>query len=97
MNSEITIRSETNDNIRAIATDDQSVPGLEDQQPHRTVHYRGAPRRQGPHPMLVAEVDGRVIGHIAFSPVIRTAHRTGTDFGPFSVLPKYQRQGIGKA
>ena len=47
---------------------------------------------------LDAEVDGRVVGHIAFSPVAisdRTRHWYG--LGPVSVLPEYQRQGIGKA
>ena len=47
---------------------------------------------------LVAEVDGRVVGHIAFSPI---AISDGTDnwygLGPVSVLPMYQRMGIGKA
>lgn len=47
---------------------------------------------------LVAEVDGRVVGHIAFSPV---AVSDGSDrwygLGPVSVLPAYQRLGIGKA
>jgi putative acetyltransferase len=47
---------------------------------------------------LVAEVDGRVVGHIAFSPV---AISDGTEdwfgLGPVSVLPEYQRRGIGKA
>jgi len=47
---------------------------------------------------LVAVVDGRVVGHIAFSPV---AVSDGTDnwygLGPVSVLPEYQRRGIGKA
>jgi putative acetyltransferase len=47
---------------------------------------------------LVAEVDGRVIGHIAFSPVT-ISDGTGNWYGlgPVSVLPAYQRQGIGKA
>ncbi|MGE5266874.1 MAG: GNAT family N-acetyltransferase [Deltaproteobacteria bacterium] len=47
---------------------------------------------------LVAELDGRVIGHIAFSPVT-ISDGTGDWYGlgPVSVLPKYQRQGIGKA
>lgn len=47
---------------------------------------------------LVAEVDGAVVGHIAFSPVA-IADGTGDWYGlgPVSVLPKYQRQGIGKA
>ena len=47
---------------------------------------------------LVAEVDGRVVGHIAFSPV-SISDGTGNWYGlgPVSVLPEYQRQGIGKA
>jgi len=47
---------------------------------------------------LVAEIDGRVVGHIAFSPVT-ISDGTGNWYGlgPVSVLPEYQRQGIGKA
>ena len=47
---------------------------------------------------LVAEMDGRVIGHIAFSPVtISDGTSNWYGLGPVSVLPVYQRQGIGKA
>ena len=47
---------------------------------------------------LVAEVDGRVVGHIAFSPVaISDGTKNWYGLGPVSVLPKYQRRGIGKA
>jgi putative acetyltransferase len=47
---------------------------------------------------LVAELDGRVIGHIALSPVaISEGTRNWYGLGPVSVLPEYQRQGIGKA
>jgi putative acetyltransferase len=47
---------------------------------------------------LVAEVDGRVVGHIAFSPVaISDGTRNWYGLGPVSVLPEYQRRGIGKA
>ena len=47
---------------------------------------------------LVAEVDARVIGHIAFSPVtISDGTQNWYGLGPVSVLPAYQRQGIGKA
>lgn len=47
---------------------------------------------------LVAEVEGRVVGHIAFSPVaISDGTRNWYGLGPVSVLPQYQRQGIGKA
>jgi len=47
---------------------------------------------------LVAELDGRVIGHIAFSPVtISDGTRNWYGLGPVSVLPECQRKGIGKA
>ena len=47
---------------------------------------------------LVAEADGGVIGHIAFSPVtISDGTPNWYGLGPVSVLPAYQRQGIGKA
>ena len=47
---------------------------------------------------LVAEMDGRIIGHIAFSPVnISDGTRNWYGLGPVSVLPEYQRKGIGKA
>lgn len=47
---------------------------------------------------LVAEVDGRVVGHIAFSPVtISDGTPNWYGLGPISVLPEYHRQGIGKA
>jgi putative acetyltransferase len=46
---------------------------------------------------LVAEIDGRVVGHIAFSPVtISDGSKNWYGLGPVSVLPDYQRQGIGK-
>ena len=47
---------------------------------------------------LVAEVDGLVVGHIAFSPMkISDGTMNWYGLGPVSVLPKHQRQGIGKA
>lgn len=47
---------------------------------------------------LVAELDGRVVGHVAFSPVtISDGTRDWYGLGPVSVLPDFQRQGIGKA
>jgi len=47
---------------------------------------------------LVAEIDGRVVGHIAFSPVtISDGSLNWYGLGPVSVLPEYQRQGIGKS
>jgi putative acetyltransferase len=47
---------------------------------------------------LVAESNGRVVGHVAFSPVnISDGTRNWYGLGPISVLPDYQRQGIGMA
>lgn len=47
---------------------------------------------------LVAEVDDRVVGHIAFSPItISDGTPDWYGLGPVSVLPAYQRMGIGKA
>ena len=46
---------------------------------------------------LVAEVDGLVVGHIAFSPVTFTDSTKGWyGLGPVSVRPDFQRKGIGK-
>jgi putative acetyltransferase len=47
---------------------------------------------------LVAEVGGQVVGHIAFSPVtISDGSLNWYGLGPISVLPEYQKQGIGKS
>ena len=47
---------------------------------------------------LVAERAGQVVGHIAFSPVTIADGTPGwCGLGPVSVLPAYQRQGIGSA
>jgi putative acetyltransferase len=47
---------------------------------------------------LVAEIDGHIVGHIAFSPVtISDGTKDWYGLGPVSVLPDYQKQGIGKA
>jgi len=47
---------------------------------------------------LVAEVDGRVVGHIAFSPVSMSDGTKGWyGLGPVSVHPEYQCRGVGKA
>jgi putative acetyltransferase len=47
---------------------------------------------------LVADVDGRVVGHIAFSPVTISDGTQGWyGLGPISVIPEYQRKGIGQS
>ena len=49
---------------------------------------------------LVAELDGRVVGHILFSPLRfepELPPMTGIALGPLGVVPELQRQGIGSA
>jgi putative acetyltransferase len=45
---------------------------------------------------LVAEVDGQVVGHILFSPVV-SAGAEGLGLGPMAVTPDQQRRGVGGA
>ena len=47
---------------------------------------------------LVATADGRIVGHILFSPVTIESEGKeirGMGLAPMAVLPEYQRQGIG--
>ncbi len=45
---------------------------------------------------LVAEADGVVVGHIAFSPVTVDGQEVGgLGLAPVAVLPEWQRRGIG--
>ena len=57
-------------------------------------------RREGDAISLVAEVEGRVIGHILFSP-IRIEAQDGTaaamSLAPMAVLPEFQNRGAGSA
>ncbi|TAK33660.1 MAG: N-acetyltransferase [Chloroflexota bacterium] len=47
---------------------------------------------------LVAEVGGKVVGHVAFSPVtISDGSHDWYGLGPVAVLPECQKQGIGKS
>jgi putative acetyltransferase len=46
---------------------------------------------------LVAEMDGRVVGHILFTPTETTTGGTVLALAPVAVDPPFQRQGIGSA
>ena len=47
---------------------------------------------------LVAEIEEKVVGHIAFSPLtISDGSCDWYALGPISVQPKFQRKGIGQA
>jgi putative acetyltransferase len=43
---------------------------------------------------LVAKVNGQVVGHIMYSPLL-VNDVEGAGLGPMAVLPEHQRQGIG--
>lgn len=99
MNSNIVIRSETSADVDAIAEVTAAAFNSLEISSHTEQFVITALRAAKALTVsLVAERDGRVIGHIAFSPVIMS---DGTPdwygLGPVSVLPEYQRQGIGKA
>ena len=45
---------------------------------------------------LIAEADGKIVGHVAFSPVTINENFAGWyGLGPISVSPEMQKQGIG--
>jgi putative acetyltransferase len=46
---------------------------------------------------LVALVDGRIAGHILFSPVTTASGVVGAGLGPMAVTPDRQRRGVGAA
>jgi putative acetyltransferase len=99
MNPKIVIRSETDADVSAITEVTIAAFKTLEISNHTEQFIIAALRAaQALTVSLVAEKDGRVIGHIAFSPVtISDGTRNWYGLGPVSVLPEYQRQGIGKA
>lgn len=99
MNPQILIRSETAADIDAIT--EVTVAAFQTLEiSNRTEQFIvAALRAAGALTLsLVAELDGRVVGHVAFSPVtILDGTPDWYGLGPVSVLPACQRQGIGKA
>ncbi len=99
MNSKIIIRSETDADASAIAEVTVAAFKTLEISRHTEQFIVEALRAAGALAVsLVAEMDGRVIGHIAFSPVaVSDGARNWYGLGPVSVLPACQRQGIGAA
>ena len=99
MNQEMTIRSETNEDIGAIAElTIEAFQTLEISNHTEQFIIEALRAAKALTVSLVAEVDGRLVGHIAFSPVtISDGTQDWYGLGPVSVLPERQRQGIGKA
>ena len=99
MNPKVSIRSETEADVRAITT--VTVAAFRALQiSHHTEQFiiEALRNARALTISLVAEVDGQIVGHVAFSPVtISNGTRNWYGLGPVSVLPDYQRQGIGQA
>lgn len=96
---DIDIRDETGADIDAIEAVTVAAFETLDISDHTEQHMIAALRAAGALTVsLVAVVDGRVVGHVAFSAVSAS---DGTPdwygLGPVSVLPEYQRQGVGSA
>jgi putative acetyltransferase len=99
MNPRITIRSEAEADASAITDVTKAAFETMDQgtltEPNIIIALRAADALAV---SLVAELGDRIIGHIAFSPVTVSDGTPGWyGLGPVSVLPPYQRQGVGKA
>ena len=99
MNPEIAIRNETDADVAAITEVTIAAFKTLDISNHTEQFIIKALRAAKALTVsLVAELNGRVIGHIAFSPVsISDGTQNWYGLGPLSVLPEYQRKGIGRA
>jgi putative acetyltransferase len=99
MTPKIVIRNETDDDVDAIAN--LTITAFEPLEVSSHTEQFIIEALRAAHALtlsLVAELDGQVVGHIAFSPVTLSEGTQGWyGLGPVSVLPEYQRQGIGKA
>jgi putative acetyltransferase len=99
MDPKVVIRSETEADARAITKVTEVAFKTLEISNHTEQFIIDALRAAKALPVsLVAELDGRILGHIAFSPVIISdGTQNWYGLGPISVLPEYQRQGIGRA
>jgi putative acetyltransferase len=99
MKSEILIRNETNTDIDAITEVTIAAFNTLEISNHTEQFIIDALRAAKALTVsLVAELDDRVVGHIAFSPVtISDDTSAWYGLGPLSVLPEHHRNGIGKA
>lgn len=99
MNMSIVIRPETIADIEAISELTQAAFRTLEISRHTEQFIVKALRAAGVLTVsLVAERNGQVIGHVAFSPVDISDGSAGWyGLGPVSVLPEHQRKGVGKA
>ena len=95
---EVNVRKETPQDIEAITL--VTMAAFETLEiSNQTEHFiiKALRAQEGLTLSLVAEVDGSVIGHIAFSPAnISDGTTNWYGLGPIAVFPTYQKQGVGK-
>ena len=96
MDRELIVRRETVADIEAIAEVTIAAFRTLAISNHTEQFIIGALRAANALPVsLVAEIQGQVVGHVAFSPVtVSDGTRNWYGLGPVSVLPEYQRQGM---
>jgi len=101
MNQNITIRQETPDDyagvIELTAKAFEHMPFSEGNEDKLVKRLRTAPTFI-PELSLVAELDGQLVGHILFTPLKIENEQDAFEslvLGPVSVLPEFQKQGIG--
>ena len=92
----VIIRPEEPHDAAAIRfVNEQAFGGLAEASAIEALRARGAVTLS-----LVAVIDARVVGHLLFTPITIESpdrSRPGLGLAPLSVLPDYQRQGIGTA
>ncbi len=93
------IRNETSSDIEAISkVTIAAFKNLEISNHTEQFIINALRKANAPAVSLVAEIDGQVVGHIAFSPVtISDGATVWYGLGPVSVLPEYQKKGTGKS
>lgn len=86
------IREENESDIAKITTiHNQAFNGLDEEKIVRNLR-----KNDNLTISLVAEANGKIIGHIAYSPIYsKNKEIIGIGLAPVAVLPSYQKQGIG--
>ncbi|MGA7801400.1 MAG: N-acetyltransferase [Gammaproteobacteria bacterium] len=95
---EIVVRAETRDDLRAI--DVVNLSAFQGEEEARLISALRASKDFNPELSLVAELNGRIVGHLLLSPV--RMRRNGQilnvlALGPMSVVPSQSHRGIGSA
>lgn len=96
--SNLTIRQENYNDYNAVETLIEAAFRNEtysDKQEHHLVNRLRRSAAFVPELSLVAEADGKVLGHILLTRILIGEHNKSLALAPLSVLPEYQKQGIG--